>query len=189
MEGETQTGVTTMFMDEGMDTGPILLQRSIDIKLEDNALTLGRILSTEGASLLVETLDRLEVDSIKPRPQNPALATECHPIVKSDGQIDWSRPALDLYNRFRAFYPWPGSFTFLNGKRITLHHMKPLPILREGSPPGTILACTPEGIDVACGCQGLRLLKLQREGKKILSAMEFAKGFSIQTGDRFIAHP
>lgn len=188
MEGETRTGVTTMFMDEGMDTGPILLQRSIDIKPDDNALTLGKTLSSEGASLLVETLDRLEADSIKPRPQESALATECHPIVKSDGLIDWSRPASDLYNRFRAFYPWPGSFSFLKGKRITLHDMKPLPISRKDSSPGTILACTPEGIDVACGCEGLRLLKLQREGKKTLSATEFVAGFSIQIGDRFIAH-
>jgi len=183
LNGDTETGVTIMKMDVGLDTGDILTQRTTPIRDEDNAATLHDRLAQMGAELLVQTIPDYVEGRIRSRPQPHELATHVAKIKKEDGRIDWRRPARQIWNRVRAFTPWPGAFTFLPAQ--------PKPLLLKlwqteaGSGhgiPGTILSADKQGILIACGEGALRVTQLQREGGRRLSAVEFLAGHALRPG-------
>src|ERR1700687_465890 len=123
--GESVTGVTTMRIDEGLDTGDILMQREVPIGGEDTAETLGPKLASIGAELMVETLRGLDTGQVRPTPQDHAQATLAPILKKEDGRMDFSRSATDLFNRLRGFQPWPGAFTTFKGKTLQVHRAQP----------------------------------------------------------------
>jgi methionyl-tRNA formyltransferase len=180
-EGETITGVTTMLLNEGLDTGDILLQREMPIALDDTAVTLAPRLATVGAALMLETLQGLQAGSITAIPQDHSCATLAPILKREDGLIDFSRPAEAIVNRLRGFQPWPGAYTFFRGKKLAVLEAK----AAEGSKPnpGTINV---EAGHVRVGCGNrttLELVSIQLEGKKRTSTEEFVRGYRVQSGE------
>jgi methionyl-tRNA formyltransferase len=183
--GETQTGVTTMRIDAGMDTGNILLQEEIDIAPEETAAELAESMSEAGAPLMLATLRGLAEGKLTPRPQNNDEATYAPLLKKEDGRIDWNRPAQEIYNRMRGFAPWPGAYTSF--RRQTCHIWAQPFSLRTltGSAPGTIFREDTQ-ILIACGhATLLRLISVKVEGRKQISAVEFANGARLTERERF----
>jgi methionyl-tRNA formyltransferase len=184
IRGEKETGVTTMKIDAGMDTGDMLLDRREPIRDDDTTETLGERLSVIGADLMIETLRKLERGEITPRPQNHDLATLAPRLKKEGGLIDWSLPAEEIARRVRGLIPWPGAFTSFRGKRLHIWRAEAI-AATEGPvpPPGTIVA---EGrrLAVACGA-GTELLlhEVQMEGRKRISAHDFANGARVKSGE------
>jgi len=184
-EGDRVTGVTTMLIDEGMDTGPILLQREVAIRPGETAPELSARLAAEGAALVVETLDGLEAGTVTPRPQPEEGATVTPLLDRETGVVDWSLPAPAIVARFRAFTPWPGLHTVFRGRRLKLHGVETAPAPPGEEPPGTVLAADGEGILVRCGGEtAVRITELQREGRRRLSAEAFLAGERIEPGER-----
>lgn len=177
MNGEKKTGITTMLMDEGLDTGDILLQKEVDIYIDDNAETLGKRLSEIGAELLIETLQGLRGETIKPRPQI-GIPTYAPPLKKQDGFINWNRTANDIYNFVRGVYPWPGAFCYLNNKRLKINRVK---VVEGSGIPGRIENASDELI-VGTLDGLISIIELQLEGKKPMSSREFLKGYKLKTG-------
>jgi methionyl-tRNA formyltransferase len=179
--GETQTGVTTMRIDAGLDTGDILLQKEISIVPSDTAETLVPRLAAVGADLMVETLRGLQARTIHPRPQDHAKATMAPILKKEDGQIDFHRPAGEILNRLRGFQPWPGAFTTFRGKNL---HVWNAASLQRALPMGQLLV-EADRLFVGCGAgTGLELLEVQPEGKKRMPARDFVHGYRPRTGER-----
>ena len=175
VNGETRTGVTTMRIDAGLDTGDMLLKRETEIGPEENAIELGRRLAEMGAELLVETLDGLAAGAIAPQKQDPAQATYAPLLKKEDGLIDWRQPAASIHNRVRGLQPWPGAHTTFRGQALHVWKAR----VAAGSaamavPPGRVAAVRP--LTVACGSGALEILELQIEGRKRMSAADFANG-------------
>jgi methionyl-tRNA formyltransferase len=183
--GETTTGLTTMRIDAGMDTGDILLQQEIGIAPEETAPELTATMAEAGAPLMAETLRAIATAKIIPRPQNHAEATLAPLLKKEDGRIDWNRPAQEIYNRMRAFNPWPGAYTSFRGQTC---HLSAEPFsLRTltGSAPGTLIREDTQ-ILISCGhATLLRLLSVKLEGRKQISAVEFAHGARLTEGEHF----
>ena len=171
LEGNQTTGITTMQMDVGMDTGDILLQREIPITKEDTSGSLFEKLAALGGELLLETLDELEKGNITPKKQDESLATYAPMLKKEEGLLDFSRTAKELDCQIRAMDPWPGAYTFLSGKRIKILEAV---LSDETGEPGLLL---PQKEAVVCCKEGaLRILKLQPEGKKPQTGEEFMRG-------------
>lgn len=180
--GETVTGVTTIRLDSGLDTGDILLKAEMPIAKQDTALTLSPRLSQLGASLLIETLRALESGDLAPTPQDNSHATLAPILTKEDGLIDFSRPAAEIFNRLRGFQPWPGAFTSFRGKQLTVHSAQPVNgrKLAAGE-----LASQSDSLLVGCGeGTALELLEMQLEGKKRMTARDFSNGYRPQPGER-----
>jgi len=183
LNGDAETGVTIMKMDVGLDTGDILTQRTTPIAATDNAATLHDRLATLGAELLVSTLRDYAAGTIQPRPQPHEFATQVPKIRKEEGRIDWTQPATAIWNRVRAFTPWPGAFTFLRlGGKETLLKLWQAEVTSTSGATGEILAADKSGIIVGCGSGSLRITSLQREGGRRLSAGEFLAGHSLPLG-------
>jgi methionyl-tRNA formyltransferase len=188
--GETVTGNTTMLLEEGLDTGPILLQQAMAIGPERTAADLFEELAVGGAPLMVETLAGLESGVIVPKPQDHARATLAPILQREDGRMDFAaRTATELKNRWRGFQPWPGAFTSLNGKNLIVHRMDVAnDSFRAGSEcavPGQVLA-RDASVFVACAqSTWLELLEVQVEGKKRLSASEFLRGLPLTPQSEF----
>ena len=183
LNGDAETGVTIMKMDVGLDTGDILTQRTTPIAATDNAATLHDRLATLGAELLVSTLRDYAAGTIQPRPQPHDFATQVPKIRKEEGRIDWTQPATAIWNRVRAFTPWPGAFTFLRlGGKETLLKLWQAEVTSTSGATGEILAADKSGIIVGCGSGSLRITSLQREGGRRLSAGEFLAGHSLPLG-------
>ena len=185
--GEPTTGVTTMHLDEGLDTGDILMQREMAIAPDQTAVDLYPLLAEMGAALMVETLEGLGSGSITPQKQDDSLATLAPILTREDGRMDFSRPAMTVYNRWRGFQPWPGAWTLLGGKKLTAHRLMPLePSALSGGPadPGAIRI--EEGrLYVRCSERTwLELVEIQLEGKKRMPAADFLRGHPLKTGDR-----
>jgi methionyl-tRNA formyltransferase len=177
--GDAVTGNTTMLLEEGLDTGPVLLQQSVEIGPHQTAADLFDALATLGAPLVVEALAGLDAGTIQPRPQNHEGATYAPILNREDGRMDFAgRSAHELYNRWRGFQPWPGAFTTLDGKKLIVHRMA-LAEPAEGkahSAPGQAVV-EHRRLFVACaGGTWLELLELQLEGKKRLETAEFLRG-------------
>jgi methionyl-tRNA formyltransferase len=185
--GDAETGVTLMRMDAGMDTGDILATARTPIRDEDNSATLHDRLAELGAQLLVQSLPGWCDGKLQPVPQDHALATHARKITKEDGRLDWSLDARTLWNRMRAFTPWPGAYTTLPGadRNPTLKILRADPLTGPCGEPGTLLDTGPAGIVVACGTGALRLCEVQREGSKPLPAGAFLVGFPLPVGARF----
>jgi len=185
MHGERATGVTTMQIDPGMDTGDILLVREVEIREEDTAETLAEHLSVVGAELMVETLRGLERGDITPRPQDHSQATLAPLLKKEHGRIDWSLPAQEIAWCVRGLQPWPGAYTTFRGKNLHLWAAVALPA-EVGSPlePGTLVAERGK-LFVVCGrSTRLEVEELQMEGRKRLSTHEFLNGVHLKPGEK-----
>jgi methionyl-tRNA formyltransferase len=185
--GESVTGVTTMRIDAGLDTGDILMQREISIDWRDTAETLGPKLAAMGASLMVETLRGLEDGKVRPTPQDHAHATLAPILKKEDGRIDFARTADDLFNRLRGFQPWPGAFTTFKGKTLQVH--RALPAQYSSTLTSGEIAVDGAHLFVGCGKNKnagtmLELIEMQLEGKRRMTAQEFINGYRATSGDR-----
>jgi methionyl-tRNA formyltransferase len=182
-QGETVSGVTTMLLNEGLDTGDILLQREMPIRPEDTAVTYAPRLAELGADLIVETLRGLEDKTISPVPQDHAQATLAPILKKEDGLIDFNRTAVEIHNRLCGFQPWPGAYTQFRGKSLKLIAARTedaLANLASGE-----LRIGDEKLFVGCGQRTvLELLQLQPEGKKAMAAREFINGYRPAAGER-----
>jgi len=190
--GDSVTGVTTMRIDAGLDTGDILRQREIPIGAEDTTETLGPKLAAIGADLMVETLRGLDSGQVRPTPQDHSQATLAPILKKEDGRMDFTRSAKDLFNRLRGFQPWPGAFTTFKGKTLQVHRAQPMQ--RAGtSKPGELAV---EGTRLLVGCgkdkdkdkdkgteTTLELIEIQLEGKRRMTTQEFINGYRPQSGD------
>jgi len=180
--GESVTGVTTMRIDAGLDTGDVLMQREIPIGPEDTTETLSPKLAFLGADLMVETLRGLETGQVRPTPQDHSRATLAPILKKEDGRMDFTRSAKDLFNRLRAFQPWPGAFTIFKGKTLQVHRAQPVQHTIKLTP-GTVAV---EGTKLFLGCgedTALELIEIQLEGKRRMTAQEFISGYRPQPGD------
>ncbi|MGC8862057.1 MAG: methionyl-tRNA formyltransferase [Armatimonadota bacterium] len=187
--GEKVTGVTTMLMDEGWDTGDILLQESVEILPEEDAGTLSHRLSLLGARLLVRTLDGLEMGTINPIPQDDELASFAPSLRREYGAIDWSAPADVIVNLIRGCTPKPGAYT---QRGSTLVKVWRAAIEQAGGrcgEPGEVNRVDQDGIVVAAGEGSVRLIEVQPESRKRVSAAEFARGARLKSGDRFEVRP
>ncbi|HVN85008.1 MAG TPA: methionyl-tRNA formyltransferase [Candidatus Binatia bacterium] len=182
LRGETMTGVTIMQMNEGMDTGDILLQRDTAIGDTETYGQLQTRLSHLGAASLMQAIGLLKQGELHPRPQDNQAATLAPLIRKDDGRLDWTRPAVELVRAVRAFNPWPSAQTTLDGALLKIHRARVVSDISgiSGSP-GT-LQIRDDTIVVACGSGALRLEQLQLAGRKALSAGEFLRGARVKTG-------
>jgi methionyl-tRNA formyltransferase len=194
LAGDRETGATIILMDAGMDSGPILAQRSLPIEDRDTAGTLADKLAALAAELLAETLPRWLRDEIEPRPQDQSLATKTLLLKKGHGVIDWSLPATHVWRQVRACNPWPGAHTTLHGE--LLHIWEAWPLSGEGAPPGTVVALSQEqqaalpattglspfGVQTGDGI--LAVQSIQRQGRRRLAADAFLRGSRDLIGRR-----
>lgn len=178
--GETVTGVTTMVIDEGLDSGDMLLKKEVPIEERDNTETLYEKLSLEGAKLLIETLEGLKDGSIEREVQDETLVTYAPIISKEDGLIDWSRPAGEIVNLIRGMYPWPSAHTMIKGKML-----KVLSAAEKGGSgrPGAVIQVDKSSIEIATGRGSIELLELQLEGKKRMKTEDLLRGFTVDEGE------
>ncbi len=184
MEGEEETGVTTIVMEEGLDTGPILLQWSEPILPEDTTGSLSIRLADLGAKALVQTVQGLERGNLRPVPQEDAAASYAPLLKKEQGKVDWSQPAAKLLNLYRGLSPWPGVFGFLQGRRIVFTELRMGSESASGAP-GTLHLDKSGKILVDCGTGTLEVVRLKPEGKSVLPAADFMRGLTQQTGLHF----
>ena len=179
--GERETGVTTMRLDSGLDTGPMLLAQVVPVAPEETAAALFLSLAAIGAELVVQTLTGLENGSVTPIEQNHAAATLAPILTRDEGRLDPARTARQTYDRWRAFYPWPGAFTTWRGKKFIVHALS----VAEGhAPPGELRI---EDQTLFLGCADntlLRLEEVQVEGKARMAAADFIRGYQVLTGER-----
>jgi methionyl-tRNA formyltransferase len=197
VHGETKSGLTTMRIDAGMDTGDLLLQTEMAIGPRETTPELAARMAEAGAPLMVDTLKGVAAGTLAPRPQDHAEATYAPLLKKEDGRIDWSRPANEIYHRMRGFTPWPGAYTTFRERTC---HLLGEPVSNEQQeasshqwttmpgrsfPPGTIRVSS-AGLYVFCGgATELRVLSVKRDGGKKLDALEFASGARLTEGERF----
>lgn len=184
--GETTTGVTTMLMDPGLDTGPILLQREIEILPEDNQGTLESRLAELGAQLLLETLDRLERNDITPLPQDDSIATLARSVKKEDCRLDWKLDARSVVNRIRGCAPKPTAFAFWKGSELKVWSATAMDYDTANAEVGEVLRVQPEGILVKAGNGAVLLTEVQPTSKRRMSASEFARGYRVAEGERLM---
>ena len=181
INGEQETGLTTIRMDPGMDTGVILLHERVSIPPEDTAGSLSVRMAERGADLLLRTLKGIESGEIVPAPQNPAQATLAPLLEKEAGEIDWAQPAVAIANRIRGLSPWPGAYTFYRDERWRI--WKGALIDKTGEEmPGTILQGGREAIPVATGRGLLQILEIQPENSRRMGIREFLAGHSVEAG-------
>jgi methionyl-tRNA formyltransferase len=180
--GETVTGNTTMRLDAGLDTGDMLLQRELPIGADQTSEQLFPLLATMGAELMVETLQGLETGSIQPVPQEHTRASLAPILDREDAKVDFVRPALEIYNRWRGFQPWPGAFTFFRGRKLTLHRL----VLAGSSdlPPGELHVEGDRLFAAAGSSTRLELLEVQLEGKKRMLVADFLRGAAPHPHER-----
>jgi methionyl-tRNA formyltransferase len=184
--GETRTGVTTMRINAGLDTGDMLLKWDTEIGEEETAVELGERLAVAGAGLLEQTLEGL--DRITPEPQDDVQASYAPILKKEDGHVDWSGPRREILNRIRGFTPWPGCYGFLRGSLLSdvrFHVWKARPAAERVLPPGALRAVH-RRLFAGCGDGSIELLEVQLEGKKRMDAASFLNGFSIAPGEALL---
>ena len=181
LNGEKETGITIMKVIPELDAGPILSQKKVKIEEEDNAKTLHDKLANLGAELLVETIPKFVFGEIEPVPQDEGRATYCPQIKKEMGRVNWQEGSREIFNKVRAFYPWPCAFTSFKGKGIKL--LKVRPVEGEGEP-GEVIEVK-GGLKVATGEGALLIERLKPEGKKEISGEEFVRGYRVRVGDSF----
>lgn len=181
INGETETGVTTMRMDPGMDTGDILLTERETILPEDTAGSLSARLAERGADLLLRTLKGIENGEVIPAPQDHSRATLAPLLEKEAGEIDWADPAIGIQNRIRGLSPWPGAYTYYHDERWRIWKTAVIDQSAE-KPAGAIVTAGPEGLRIATGSGTLEILELQPANRRRMTAAEFLAGHSIESG-------
>jgi methionyl-tRNA formyltransferase len=185
--GEITTGLTTMQIDAGMDTGPTLLQHELKIGPDETSVELAARMSEIGAGLVVDSLLQLDRGEIAPQPQDSAKASYAPILKKEDGRIDWTRTAEQIYNRMRGFTPWPGAYSTFRGQTCHLWGRPEQIPVAEGLPsPGEIISLAKDLLVVCGKSTHLRLEFVQIEGRKRISAREFANGARIASAQRFV---
>jgi methionyl-tRNA formyltransferase len=185
--GEPETGVTTMRLDEGLDTGAILKQRSMALAPDQTSADVFPRMAEMGAALMVETLDGLTDGSIAPIKQDDAQASYAPILTREDGRMDFGHPAMTIYNRWRGFQPWPGAWIMLGGKKLTAQRLMPLEAgSLVGGPDEPGAARVEQGrLFVRCGAgTWLELVEVQIEGKKRMAAADFLRGYALRSGDK-----
>ena len=185
--GDAFTGNSTMFLEEGLDTGPILMQQTHEIGPHQTAVEMFEMLASAGAPLVVETLAGLAKGSLHPQPQNHSLATFAPLLTREDGRMDFAgRTAQELYNRWRGFQPWPGAFTGFSGKKLIAHRMavaaEPAAAGERVVEPGGICVEDRRLLVACAGNTWIELIEVQLEGKKRLAAADFLHGHGIKAG-------
>jgi len=184
--GDDRTGVCLMEMDEGLDTGAVISKSELPILPTDTSASLHEKLSSLGGTLIREDLPRWLAGTLRATPQ-PSEGVVLAPIInKEDGQLDFTQPARVLERRLRAFTPWPGAFTFLDGKLLKVHAAQ---VKAGQGAPGEVLAAGPHGLEIACGEGSLLLLEVQPEGKRSMAAADFLQGHKLATGARPFGPP
>lgn len=173
--GDRETGITIMQMDKGLDTGDMLLTRTTPIADDDTGGSLHDRLAALGGEAIVDALQALQAGELKAEPQDDSQACYAHKLSKQDGHINWQAPAREIHNLVRAFNPWPGTYTDLDDQRIRIHQSE---VLQEdgAEAPGTILRRSRDGVDVSCGEQTLRILRLQLPGSRAQSVNDLING-------------
>lgn len=186
VNGESETGVTTMLMDVGLDTGDMLLKHSSPIDENEDIVTLHDRMSRAGAELLGETLDRLWDGSLTPQPQDDSQSCYAPMLKKEDGIVNWNRPAREIHNQIRGLSVWPGAITTLDELPLKLYATR----VSEGSgQPGEILRADKQGVEVACGSGSLIIGELQLAGKKRLGVASFLAGYPLSAGSILGSQP
>jgi methionyl-tRNA formyltransferase len=182
--GETVTGATTMRIDEGLDTGDMLLRAEMPIPPDQTSVDLFPLLADQGAQLMLDTLARLEGGGIVPITQDESLATLAPVLKREDGLIDFRRSAREIFNRWRGFQPWPGAYTTLHGKKLVLSRMRLPENMELSGEPGEILLSQGRWF-VACGERTLlEVVEVQLEGKKRMLAADFLRGHALKSGEK-----
>jgi methionyl-tRNA formyltransferase len=184
-DGRAGTGVTTIWMDAGIDTGDLILQRWVGIETDDNAETLARRLAATGAPLLAESLIQAAEGRAPRRAQDLGVGSYARKLRKRDGHVDWTTDAVSVWQRQRAVTPWPGAATMLAGKRLTITRSRPVDALPREDAPGTVLEAPGGELHVACGRGALEIVHVKPEGRNELGAAEWARGARVVAGDRF----
>lgn len=175
MNGDRETGVTIMLMNEGLDTGPILLQKTLIIDPNDTYEALDKKLAVLGREALLETVPKYVGGELKPTAQDDTQATTCKKLSRDDGRIDWNKSSGEIYNQYRGLTPWPGIWTLLKDKRLKLLRVIPA---KETIEPGN--ARVDDGrLFIGCGAGSIEVTELQLEGKNAMSAAEFVRGYAI----------
>jgi len=190
IRGETETGVTTMFMDKGMDTGDILLKRALPIAPTDTTGSLHDRLSLLGAELLVDTLGRLEAGTLQRTPQNHKIATYAPMLTKEDGLIHWDESAVVIDRKVRGLSPWPGAYTYFQGKMIKILQVERAEgvVECENPPPGTVVAVdNTSGVLIATGTDCIRVIRVQPQNKNAMDCRDFCRGYRLVIGSQFDA--
>ncbi len=181
--GEPTTGVTTMLLEEGLDTGPTLEQLAIPIAPDATAADLFRELAVLGAPLVVSTLRGLAAATLEPVAQDHSAATHAPILTREDGRINFARPAWETYNRWRGFQPWPGAWALLDGRKFTVTRMGPPFLTHKEHAPGTLFLVD-GALHAACAEGAVSLLEVQLEGKRAIPAADFLRGHSDIIGKR-----
>ena len=184
INGETETGVTTMKMNAGLDTGDILLSRKVPIRNKDDAQSLHDILAHQGSSLVLETLCQLDSGSLDATAQNSDLSSYAPKLTKDDGLIKWNQPAVKIHNLVRGLTPWPGAFSFLGSKRFKICKTE-TKICDLPNQPGVILRISGHGIEVGTQKERIVITELQPEGKKRMHVKSFLAGHNLIIGNKF----
>ena len=184
LDGRTVTGVTIMQMDEGVDTGDILMKKEVPIDEKETGGSLFDKLSDAGSKLIVEALEALEEGKIIPEKQDESLSSHVKQIKKQMGRIDFSKDAAELERMIRAFDPWPGAYTFFNSKSIRFWSAD-VEEYNGGAKPGQIYDVTKDAVCISCGRNALKITELQMEGKKRMGTKDFLLGFTFNRGDVF----
>lgn len=184
LAGEPETGVTIMRVVKALDAGPLLARAIRPIGPDETSVDVERDLARLGASLLADTVDRLAAGSVQEAPQDDALATYAPRLTREDGAVDWHQTAIAVHNRIRGLHPWPHAHAFLEGRRYILLRSE-LAAERTDQPPGTIVTAAADRLVVAAGSGAIRLLEIQPEGKRSLSAREFLAGHRVGAGAAF----
>lgn len=182
--GEVRTGVTTMFMDPGLDTGPVLLQKEVEVRPEDDEGTLEVRLAELGAHLLLDTLDALERGTITPRPQDDAAATYAPSVKKEDCAIRWQEDASGIVNRVRGCTPRPGARASWQGSSVRVWSCRVIEGGEASAKPGEVLAIGPEGLTVQTGRGAVLLIEVQPENRKRMHSADFARGYGLRESAR-----
>ncbi len=183
LQGLEVTGVTTMFIDEGLDTGPVLLRREVMVRSGERYLELLSRLAEVGGELLIDTLRGVQSGEVKPVPQDDSLATYAPLIKKEDGRIDWSKEAVYIERMTRAFDPWPSAWSVLREGIIKIFSARVLEP-ESDSEPGVVKKVNSEGFTVGCGTGDLLVTEVQYQGKRRMSAADFCRGFRLAEGER-----
>ncbi|HEY2017089.1 MAG TPA: methionyl-tRNA formyltransferase [Bryobacteraceae bacterium] len=186
INGETRTGVTTMRIDAGLDTGDMLLEAETEIGPDENAIELGKRLAVMGADLLVETLSGLSAGTIVARKQDSAQASYAPLLKKEDGLIDWGLPAAAIHNRVRGLQPWPGAYSVIRGQKLHIWKTALTAQASSDRAPGAIVSVRP--LAIACGSGALELAEVQLEGRKRIPAADFANGLRL-TENEILGEP
>lgn len=187
INGETETGVSIMQTEAGLDTGPVRLVRQLEIKPDDTAVTMFDKLAALGAEALTDALDRLAGDGLPSCPQDDTRATHAPMLSKEDGRIRWDDPSVQIYNRYRGVFAWPGSWTVFDGRVLKVPQLSPIQAAADGQP-GEVVALSPAGVSVKSGKGAVLLETVQSAGKPRMPAYDWANGAGVTAGARLGDH-